>query len=379
LAHHPKSFRLFEYKKIVMPLALTHKFQREDSIFWKKLVERDIPYSFWIEITARCNNNCRHCFVNSGRGENEKEISDQEILKVADEAASMGCLNCTVTGGEPLMRDDFANIYTYLKRKGFLITLFTNATLITEDILELFSKYPPREVQVSLYGSTKETYETVTQCNGSFDAFAKGLELLQSIGTKIRLKAVAMRSNLHEMPDMARFAIQRTGKPLTFDPILIMRRDGDPAKNGIIASERILPQEIELLETCYCETMRIEEKGCNKPIGQLRCGRSIFSCISDTRSFFISSDGRMQRCPTLSHQRLTADLGEMSLRDFLKGFGQRVEEEFGKRRSRSNCDECHLVDLCSFCPSWDLLEMGNPTGRRNYFCQVAQNRARYKR
>jgi MoaA/NifB/PqqE/SkfB family radical SAM enzyme len=362
-----------------MAEAFAHKYQRDDSILWKKIVERDSPYSFWIEITARCNNNCRHCFVNSGRRENEKEISFQEILKVADEAASMGCLNCTMTGGEPLMRDDFANIYTYLKRKGFLITLFTNATLITEDILELFLKYPPRNVQVSMYGCTKETYEKVTQNKGSFDAFAKGMELLQGNGINIRLKAIAMRSNLHEIPDMARFAIQRTGKPLIFDPILFMRRDGDPKKNGIIASERILPQEIELLETCYCETMRMEEKGCNKPIGQLRCGRSIFSCISDTRSFFISSGGRMQRCPTLSHQRLTANLGDMSLRDFLKDFGQRVEEEFGMMRSRSNCDECNLVDLCSFCPSWDLLEIDSQTGRGNYFCQVAQNRARYKR
>jgi MoaA/NifB/PqqE/SkfB family radical SAM enzyme len=310
----------------------------------------------------------------------EIEISFQEITAVADEAASMGCLNCTITGGEPLIRDDFAEIYIYLKKKGFFITLFTNATLITKGILEIFSKYPPREVQVSLYGSTRETYEKVTQCKDSFDAFIKGLDLLQSIGINIRLKAVAMKSNLHELPDMADFAIQKIGKPLTFDPMLVMRRDGDSSKNSIIASERISPYEIELLETNYSEIMKMEEKGCNRPhhpFGK----KSIVSrlpCISATRSFFVSSERRIQRCPLLSHKRLTANLGEMSIRDFLAGFEERLDEEFGKMKSISNCSECYLINHCNSCLSWNFLETKTPNGKGNYFCQVAQNRRKYK-
>jgi len=59
-----------------------------------------------------------------------------DSLGILDEVADAGCLWLLITGGEPLLRPDFRDIYMYAKRKGFLITLFTNGTLLDADIAD---------------------------------------------------------------------------------------------------------------------------------------------------------------------------------------------------------------------------------------------------
>ena len=61
-----------------------------------------------------------------------------------------------------LCNSDFFDLYLMFKKKGFLITLFTNGTLLTEEAVAFFKKYPPYKVEVSVYGVTEETYVAVT-------------------------------------------------------------------------------------------------------------------------------------------------------------------------------------------------------------------------
>jgi len=83
--------------------------------------------------------------------------------RIGREAVELGAFWCLITGGEPLLRKDFADIYLCLKNKGLLVSVFTNATLLNRDHIELFKKYPPRDIEVSVYGVTPETYESVTR------------------------------------------------------------------------------------------------------------------------------------------------------------------------------------------------------------------------
>jgi MoaA/NifB/PqqE/SkfB family radical SAM enzyme len=110
----------------------------------------------------------------------------------------------------PLLQPDFADIFVALKRQGLLLSVFANACLVTAEHVELFRRYPPRDIEVSVYGATRVTYEAVTRRRGSFDAFRRGLDLLLESGVKLRLKAMALRSNAHELPAMGEFCRART-------------------------------------------------------------------------------------------------------------------------------------------------------------------------
>src|SRR5665648_38573 len=138
---------------------------------WQKLANRRVPLSFDLELTARCNNACSHCYINLPAGDKkarQKELTLDEISGIADQAVELGALWCLISGGEPLLREDFADIYVMLRRKGLLLSVFTNACLINEEHVALFQKYPPRDIEVTVYGVTQETYERVTQRPGSY-------------------------------------------------------------------------------------------------------------------------------------------------------------------------------------------------------------------
>ena len=106
-----------------------------DFPLWKKLEIKRPLYSFDFDLTARCNNNCRHCYINLPAGDVEarrgKELSLEEIDRIAGEAVSLGALWCLLSGGEPLLREDFAKIYLLLKKKGLLVSVFSPMQLLS--------------------------------------------------------------------------------------------------------------------------------------------------------------------------------------------------------------------------------------------------------
>jgi MoaA/NifB/PqqE/SkfB family radical SAM enzyme len=131
----------------------------QDFSLWEKLKRKRALISFDLEVTARCTNNCRHCYINlpaDDRAAMTAELSVDEIRAIADEAISLGALWCLITGGEPLLRDDFFDLYRALKRKGLLVSVFTNATLINMEHIKLFKNFPPRDIEVTIYGVTKK-------------------------------------------------------------------------------------------------------------------------------------------------------------------------------------------------------------------------------
>jgi MoaA/NifB/PqqE/SkfB family radical SAM enzyme len=123
------------------------------------------------------------------------------------ETTGMGAVWCLLTGGEPLLRNDFADIHLGLKRLGLLVGVFTNACLVTPAHVELLRRY---------------------RRPGSYEAFMRGLDLLIDAGIKVRPKAMALRSNIHEFAEISRFCRERTKDYYRFDPEL----DGGPVTWG---------------------------------------------------------------------------------------------------------------------------------------------------
>jgi radical SAM protein with 4Fe4S-binding SPASM domain len=349
---------------------------------WEKIKNKRSLLSFDLEITARCNNNCRHCYINlpaNQKNTKQRELSCEEIKEIAAEAVSMGALWCLITGGEPLLRPDFEKIYLTLKRLGLLVSVFTNATLITKEHIELFRRYPPRDIEVTIYGVTEMTYERVTRKPGSFDAFMRGLDRLLKSGTKVRLKAMALRSNLDKLPQIARFCRQHTKDYFRFDPFLHLRYDRNPEKNKQIIKERLSPAEITALERSDPERFDSLKKGCDKLIlpefSHINCNH-LFYCGAGNGGFALSYDGRFRLCSSLWHPDSVYDLKKGSLTDAWRNFIPRVREMRSDRKEFiEKCRGCPLVNLCMWCPAHAYLETGEMDAPVEYFCEVAHARA----
>ena len=349
---------------------------------WEKLEKGRRLASFDLEITGRCNNNCRHCYINLPADDADaksKELTFGQIKDIVEEAVSLGALWCLITGGEPLLREDFFDIYLYIKKKGLLVSVFTNAALITDEHIRFFRKYPPRDIEVTVYGATKKTYERLTRKDGSFDVFTRGLKLLLEGGIKVRFKAMALRSNVHELPQISSFCRERTKDYFRFYPFLHLRFDGNKKRNEEIKFERLTPEEIVAIEQADIERRQALEKGCDKLINpefsHINCNH-LFHCGTGNDSFTVSYDGFFRLCSSLWHPDCVYDLKRGRLAEARQDFIPKVRDMRSNRGEfLEKCRKCPIINLCIWCPAQSHLETGKLDEPVEYFCKVAHARA----
>ena len=350
--------------------------------FLSQTPQERVPLSFELELTARCNLDCRHCYINLSAGDRQatqNELSLEEIDALADQAVSLGALWCLITGGEPLLRKDFFDVYKLLKKKGLLLTVFTNACLVTKKHIELFKAYPPRDMEVSVYGVSTQTYERVTRRPGSYAAFRRGLDLLLSNGIEVRLKAMALRSNVHELPEIAEFCRKHTADYFRFDPQLHLRYDRNPQRNAEIRSERLSREEIVAIEQADEERLSSLQKHCDKlivPEFANATDDQLFHCGAGNNSFTIGCDGHFRLCSSLVNPGSIYNLREGNLADAWFNFVPQVKGQTTTNQDYlENCNKCPIANLCLGCPAHSYLETGYLDVRGEYFCQVAHARA----
>jgi radical SAM protein with 4Fe4S-binding SPASM domain len=363
-------------------MSRTSAIEIQDFDLWKKMKSKRALFSFELELTARCNNNCRHCYINlpaNDKTAQASELSLAEIETIADRSVALGAIWCTLTGGEPLLRPDFADIYMMLKRKGLLVSVFTNATLVRPEHIALFKKYPPRDIEVTVYGASKESYERVTRRPGSFAGFTHGLNGLFEAGVRVRLKAMALRSNFEDMERIAAYGRRRTKDFYRFDPVLHLRFDGDPFRNEEIQQERLTPEEIVELERADEKRFGALEKNCDTLINQSFTHRGcdhLFHCGAGKSNFSLGYDGTFRLCSSLWASGTTVNLRETPLQEAWEKLIPAVRDLRSQDAEYLNtCLKCAIRNLCLHCAAHAYLETGAMDGATPYFCEVAHARA----
>lgn len=176
---------------------------------WEKAFAEGIPISGTFELTPRCNFNCKMCYVHLKAEDipkHGKELSAREWLRIAEEAKAAGTTWLCVTGGEPLLHPEFAEIWQGLAQMGFFLTLQTNASLITGEMAALLERYPPRRVKITLYGSDDGVYKAVCGVEKGFTRVNDGIHTLMSMGIPVTLVSTIIRQNADDVEKMAFYA-----------------------------------------------------------------------------------------------------------------------------------------------------------------------------
>ncbi len=331
------------------------------------------PLEVSIEVTRRCPLDCLHCYNNLPMGDlqaRRRELSTEEHFKLLDELAQLGCLWLLYTGGEIFARKDFLAIYTYAKKKGFLITLFTNGTLIGERTADYLHQWPPFAIEITLYGRTRETYEALTGIPDSYERCLRGIALLRDRGLPLKLKTVPTTVNKHEVLAMRQFAEEELHLEFKFDSLINPRIDCSQSPLAV----RLSPEEVVALDLHSSkvanEFRKLAEQEAQHPPA-LENIESTYSCGGGMNSFAIDPYGHMSIC-VLSHQE-TYDIRSGSVEDGWKQFLLRVRTR--ARKTISKCVSCRLHSLCSMCPANGELENGDPESPVEFLCEVAHLRA----
>lgn len=325
-----------------------------------------VPLSGSIELTRRCNLRCIHCYVGGAARGGALELGTGAVLALIDEACAAGCLHLLITGGEPLLREDFAEVYRHAKLRGLLVTVFTNGTLIDEPTLDLFAELPPHLVEVSLYGASPRTCERITGVAGSCERCLRGVRGLLARKVRVGLKTVLMTENLGEL-DAIRKIADDLGVRFRFDAEIFPRLDGaaDPLRLRVPPAR--VPRE-ELRERGKRrQWVRHFERTRGAPVTD-----SLYACGAGVTGFHVSAAGTLQPC--LMVGRIGHDLSA-------GGFGVGWREVVGriseqKVGGESACPGCEKRHLCGYCPGLFALESGSERVRSAYVCAIGEERYR---
>ena len=337
------------------------------------------PINGTFELTLRCNLRCKMCMFRHADSENSRllagELTAQQWADMAQQAADAGTVSLLLTGGEPMIREDFIQAYEGIYQKGFLLTLYTNATLVTPKILETLRKMPPHRIGVTLYGACNADYEKICGCKDGFDRAMDGLAKLRTLPSAMEVRMTLIQDNYHQADAIEKLIKERFGLPVTHTSFVYKS-----VRGGCMHPEecRMTPEQMvnltydramQELRAKIPEEMRpflkvkvTEESTC--PEGKEHA--SLMGCSAGMDSYTITWDGKLQGCQMLD--AFCVDTREIG---FQKAWEQypatvRIPEP------EEECRNCEFAADCQVCPAVAMAETGTLQGISPYICEFTK-------
>jgi radical SAM protein with 4Fe4S-binding SPASM domain len=312
------------------------------------------PLAAQFELTQRCNLKCQHCYLTGAAL--KKEMGFNKVCRAIDKLSQEGCFWLCFTGGEPLLREDFCDIYTYAYKKGFLITVFTNATLVNKKIANLFFRLSPFCVETTFNAATKNTFDNITGVKGSFLQALSGIKLMHDLNIPLKLKCQAMTLNYKEL-SLMRKLYRKFGSKFYCSTLI------DPSINGSLA-----PCKLRLDERRLKSIFSSRNNPADIDRAQDCKDKKLYSCGMGRWNIYIDPSARFSFCNLL--RKPGFDLFKSSLENSFRVVSD-VQSAYEAKLNKK-CLACNFKQSCRNCPARAWLELKDKSGIVDYFCRLAK-------
>lgn len=339
-----------------------------------------LPIAGNFELTARCNFNCPMCYVHMSEEQvraSGRELTAAQWLDIAQAAKERGMIFVLLTGGEPLVRPDFFEIYRGMKEMGLLISINSNGSMLRGEILEKFIQDPPVRFNVSLYGGSNETYQRM--CGRPvYDQVKENLRTLRQAGIDVSLNLSITPYNKDDLPmiyaDAMELGVHVRASSYMYPPV---RVNGEQfgCGNRLSATEAarcsVTWDELRFTE----EEFRIRAENTRKLVNEHKEGCPVESgegvtCRAGSSSFWMTWDGRMLPCGMMT----TPEVYPLEV-----GFDaawEQLRAATAAIRLPSACVDCSHKELCGVCAAVCFTETGRFDGVPTYICEKTREQVR---
>jgi radical SAM protein with 4Fe4S-binding SPASM domain len=322
---------------------------------------QDMPVSAMLQLTQRCNFRCAHCYQSHPR---HPELTTAQWSGVMERLADAGVLFLTLSGGEPLLRDDFVDIAERARELRFALKLKTNGWRLDDPLADTLESLSVMEVHLSFYSSRPSVHDAITGVPGSHDRVMRAARALAARGVGVLMNVPLMNVNADHKDEIID-TCEREGLGWTMDPHLNVCEDGrcsprelrmtDAQLDLVFADERIFDASA-VRGAAHRRT--IEDRVCN-------AGRA--SCV-------VTDTGDVLPCPLL--QVVFGNVLEDDLVHIWKTSAKRRRIDAIRWKSLPACRDCELLGWCVRCHGAALFEEGDMYGPSRVACQAARARRR---
>lgn len=361
------------------------------SRLFAKATSSGTPLSGTFELTPRCTLDCKMCYIHNkatDRDVIEKEKSTEWWIDLAKKTQEAGMLLLLLTGGEPLLRKDFNEIYLACKKMGLLISVNTNATRINEEKIKLFKENPPQRVNITLYGMSRETYGNLCGVPEAFDRVLWAIKALKEADINVKINYTVTPYNKDDVFAASDLAaeLQLPIQTVTYmfpplrscDSVNVwdgLDRTADKCV-GCGKAVRLSPEDAAKavfdlqkyrLGDLFNKFLEQKEKNKIKTDYFDDCKREgeRINCRAGLTNFWVTWDGKMTPCGMMVEP--CAEIGD----DFKKAW-DKIRKEREKIYLPPECTACEYKANCDICAAVSYAETGRFDGVPAYVCEKAK-------
>ena len=335
------------------------------------------PLAGTFELTSRCNLDCCMCYIH--RRENDAEAAANEMstewwLSLARKAQSMGMLTLLITGGEPLLRADFEEIYRECHKLGLLLQVNTNGTLINEEKVQFFKQYPPQRLNITLYGASRDTYAKLCGKGEAYDRVMNAIERLTQEGVPVKLNFTDTAYNCCDAEKIMAFAKE---KDLPIQTVTYAFPPVRACEKGCYEAVRMSAEDAAK-EHIKLQKLRYGEEGFRKRVEAFAQGNPIppendecqelptdkIRCRAGDTTFWITWNGDMRPCGMMLSPSVKAE-------PFPEAWSA-IRASREEILMPPKCMKCDLKPLCDVCAAVCFAETGQFDKVPGYACEKAR-------
>lgn len=322
-----------------------------------------------IEITGRCNMNCQHC---RAAHQPKQDMPIEQIVKIIKFARqfSPNYKEVVISGGEPLMHQNFADVLRQVRENGGeFITLTTNGSLLTKKHLALIKdlSFQRFVLSISLDNLDPVKHDEFRLHKNAFLKAVDALRLVAESGLPnivASMRSTIQASQIIEMESMVKFAKEIGCKRVSFSAI-------HPAGKAIERQDLWMTKDQKL--TFLKEVYRLKELfpdlnvTTNDPLKCLLRGKSdlgqkgelVFDgCGAGAITFNVNSDGTMTPCALLDIPMM--NIFSMTIEEMTRSYQENlIVKNMLEMNLKGKCGSCHMKYQCGGCRARALNQNGD--------------------
>lgn len=337
-----------------------------------RCVALGVPAAATFELTNRCNFNCKMCYIHSEKCDFRGELSAEQWLSFGEQAKNAGVVFLLLTGGEPLIRNDFQYIYTELKKMGFIISLNTNASLLSGEKAELLIKNPPSKINVSLYGADENTYYDLCGVK-AFSKVYENIKTVKNAGVPVVINLSITPHNKNSLEEI--YALSREldchirATTYMYPPV---RRSGENAVFERFSAEEAGFYRVQWDKIRYGEEFSLQKEKSLSLLSRLNdcpeltVGDNRVMCRAGRSSFWLNYKGEMSACGMTSDTVDALSLG-------IDGAWEQIKKKTLEIRLPKECVACKYKPICNVCAASCLAEKNNYAIKPEYLCKMCKS------
>ena len=292
----------------------------------------------YIEITNRCNLNCRTCYNRSGLNQTTQEISVEQLERIMNTLSRYGADRFLFSGGEPSLHSQFHELLTLTDRyPQYSFGFVTNGTRHDPVWIDYLNTHSNMTLQISLDGAN-EAQNCLTRGNGNFEKALNFAKKIHNPSMKPLLKMVVSQSNFDGVEDFYKLALS-VGCVPEFAFIYKSGNGSEHWESKALSAQ----QKIKILKLVD-KLNREYDTDAYLPKCTVTCP---FVSMSGEMSVCVKTDGSLQPCQSLYDAVFTLgnlfDFSEEKMLERLRWLqsiaNQRTKQDFG-------CQKCLLRHNC---------------------------------